>query len=786
MNLRTSFRTKLMLLTLLPLGVAQVVTLFGVMHTVAQDVDSRARESLRIGAVVVDEYLASRGEQLRTSVEVLAADYGLKEAVATHDEVTIRSVLENHGNRVGSDIAAILDLDGNIIASTYGASGPLVDPRGLNDSGSRYLRESATLVDGNAYHVFVTPLRAPVTIGWVVVGFAVSDALVKRLASLTGLDASIMSGVGVAATLSTSRDESPEGLDVLRPVNTVYMIDETDGDHALTIQLPFVRGDGSILVVLQRSMREAMQPYVEARRALLVFGVLLLALVALGSTWYTSTIARPLRYLSDAARRMMSGDYATHVPVDSRDEFGDLGNSFNAMQEAIADREARISHSALHDTLTDLPNRAKVLKGLTGAIEAARRSSSAVTVLSLQLQRMSEISSTLGHNATDELIKAAAKQLRSNLDSDELLAHTGTNEFVIVLPGSDVANALSYVDRVQGVLSSGIVLGRVNIILDARIGIAEFPRHGDAAADILRYASIARAEAEERNERLHIYEPGREDDFVRRLRIVNDLPAALRRGDIQVWFQPKICLPEGRVCGAEALVRWQHPELGFLNPADFVTAAEQSGTIVLLTRHVIAEAVRHCKLLEDQGHRLQVSVNLSARDLMDEYLPYHLMQILKENHLPGERLTLEVTENSVMEDLRHAVTVLECLRDIGVRIAMDDFGTGHSSLAQLRNIPMDELKIDKSFVLNLTRDAHNESIVRTTVQLAHSMRLAVVAEGVEDENTLRRLAALGCEQAQGYFISKPMPARKMARWIDEFEPRPCADRRGQDRAFAGA
>jgi diguanylate cyclase (GGDEF)-like protein len=784
MTLRTSFRTKLLLLTLVPLGMAQFVTLFGVMHTVEKDVDSRARESLRIGAVVVDEFLAARGEQLRTSVDVLAADYGLKEAVATRDSITIHSVLENHGKRVDSDLAAILDLDGNVIASTVAAAtGPIVDPRALNDSGGRYLRESTTMVDDTAFHVFVTPLRAPVTVAWVVVGFAIGDRLVDRLAGLTGLDVSVVSGVHGAAVTTTSRDHPPENIDVLRPVNTVYTIDEADEDHALTIQLPFVRGDGSVLVVLQRSIQQAMQPYAEARRALFVFGALLLALVALGSAWFTTTISRPLRSLSDAAQRMMSGDYATHVTVESHDEFGNLGNSFNAMQNAIAEREARISHSALHDTLTDLPNRAKVVKGLTSAIEAARRSDSPVAVLSLQLQRMSEISSTLGHNATDELIKIAARQLDASLDQDELLAHTGTTEFVIVLPGSDVANALSYVDRVQSILSSGVSLGRVNIILEARIGIAEFPRHGDSATDILRYAAIARAEAEERNERLHIYEPGREGDFVRRLKIVNDLPAALQRGEVQAWLQPKICLPEGRVCGAEALVRWHHPELGFLNPDDFVNAAEQSGTIVMLTRHVINEAVKHCKALQERGHLLQVSVNLSARDLLDEYLPYHLMQILNEHDLPGKRLTLEVTENSVMEDLRHAVSVLECIRDIGVRIAMDDFGTGHSSLAQLRNIPMNELKIDKSFVLNLTRDAHNESIVRTTVQLAHSMQLTVVAEGVEDEPTLHRLAALGCEQAQGYFIGKPMPANKMACWLDEFEPKSYADRRKLGRAF---
>ena len=395
-----------------------------------------------------------------------------------------------------------------------------------------------------------------------------------------------------------------------------------------------------------------MIPYVEARRGLIAFGAALLVLVAIAGGWFSTTIASPLRTLGAAARRMISGDYDTNVTVQSDDEFGELASSFNAMQTAISEREQRISHHALHDPLTDLPNRAKVLKSLTRAIEQARKTESQIAVLSIRLVRMSEISSTLGHNATDELIKMAAKHLQVNLNEIEILGHTGTNEFVLVLPDHDINGALSYVDRIEGLLGAGVTLGQVNIILQTEVGIAEFPRHGDAATDLLRFASIARTEAEASSERVRVYQQGREDEFLRRLKIVNDLPAALRRGDIETWFQPKISLPDGTVCGAEALVRWQHSELGFLSPDDFIPAAEQSGTIVVLTRHVIAEAVRECRAWEDAGHALQISINLSARDLLDEYLPYHVSQILADNDLPPDRLTLEVTENSVMEDLR--------------------------------------------------------------------------------------------------------------------------------------
>lgn len=784
MNMRTSFRTKLLLLTIVPLAVAQVVTLFAVMQTIELDVESRARESLNIGANVVNEFLAVRGKQLRRSVAVLAADYGLKEAHATGDAITIRSVLENHRIRVGADIAALLDLNGAPITSTLDfGSGRLVELEQLADESAPAHRESTALISGTLYHVFTVPLRAPVTVGWIVMAFRIDDELTDRISALTGLDASIVHIQSSLTATITTTAIALTSIDLNYANNVVYTVDNAT-EQTLTIQTAFVRGDEAVVVVLQRSMREAMQPYIEARRGLIAFGAALLLFVAIAGAWFSTTISRPLRTLHAAARRMISGNYDTSLTVNSSDEFGELASSFNAMQTAIAEREQRISHHAMHDSLTDLPNQTSVLKGLTATIESARNDGTPVAVLSIRLTRMGEISSTLGHSATDELIKLAARQLLANFDAGELLGHTGTNEFVLVVPGHDSESALAYVDRIEHILGSGVTLGRVNIILQTAIGIADFPRHSQTAAELLRHASIARTESSASKDRFRIYQEGREDEFRRRLRIVNDLPSALRKGEIQVWFQPKVSLPDGAVCGAEALVRWQHPEFGFLLPDDFIAAAEQSGTIVHLTRFVIADSVRQCRAWEDAGHTLQVSLNLSARDLADEYLPYHVLQILKEQNLPAARLTLEVTENSIMENLRHAVTILECLRDIGVRISMDDFGTGHSSLAQLRNIPLHELKIDKSFVMSLVDDEHNDAIVKTTVDLAHNLKLSVVAEGVECEATMRRIAAMGCEQVQGYFLSEPLRPEKFLAWVNDFEPVAYDDRRDSGRAFA--
>lgn len=793
MNLRATFRSKLFLLTIVPLAMAQIVTLFAVMQTVQEDVYRRAHDSLLIGGTVIGEFLTVRGEQLRTSAQVLAADFGLKQAAATRDAETISSVLDNHSQRVGADIAIFLDLDGVGIASTEDISdNDAADFSGLiDDAVDRGNAQSTFHVGDVTYQTITVPLRAPVQIGWIVLGFRIDRTVADRIAALTGLDVSIIttdndSPRKIATTYDDTGDANSAASLYIpgAAFSSVHLIDDAGVDR-LTLSAPFVKNGKDVRVVLQRSMREAMLPYTEARQGLVIFSTLLLIFVALTAGYVSATIAKPLRDLADAARRMISGNYDSAVDVNSDDEFGELAMSFNAMRTAISDREERISHQALHDSLTDLPNRNRITQNLTRAIEDAHAAGATVAILSIGLSRMNAISSTLGHSASDELIRLAARHLKANLDPGDILGHVGTNEFVLILSDGSLDSALEYADRIENILGAGVTLGRINITLQTEIGISEYPRHGEYAADLLRNASIARSEAETRRERVMMYETGRQDHYVRQLRIVNDLRGALQRDEIKLHFQPKISLPEGSASGAEALVRWNHPELGFLAPDEFIPAAEQAGTIVHLTRYVLKRALQFCHEWREQGFELEVSVNLSARDLQDEYLPYYILQILKEQDIKAQQLTLEITENSVMQDINHAVNVLECLRDIGVRISIDDFGTGHSSLAQLRNIPLHELKIDRSFVTDMLKDSQTEAIVRTTIELAHSMELEVCAEGVEDEDTLRHLSKYGCEQAQGYYMSKPVSSDALIEWLRNYQPVPYCDRRRGERAFAG-
>jgi diguanylate cyclase (GGDEF)-like protein len=793
LKLRTSFRGKLLLLSLVPLALAQLVTMMAVMRTVERDVNNRAHESLRIGIAVVDEYLAGRGDQLRTSVEVMAADFGLKEAVATADEETIRSVLQNHSLRVAADIALIIDRDGRAVASTLSPEKQalLVDRVPTGDQESWAPTQSTLLINETVYQAFAVPLRSPTPIGWVVLGFHIDATVTDRIASLTGHDVALVANADgthflAGSDAAHSAFRSPANLAARTETrDEVYIVNGPDTDYLAT-STAFVASrtnDARVHVILLRSITDAMEPYLQARRGLAIFGIALLIVVAVSGAWLSASVARPLNTLSKAARDMMEGNYDASVTVRSDDEVGELASTFNAMRKAIADRERRISHRALHDPLTDLPNQSNILQTLESLLEQAGRDGRKVFVLSIRLSRMSAISSTLGHSAGDELIRLAARHLRNNIEPREVLGHLGGDQFILIIPDAESDGALECAEKIRDILAAGVTLEKVNISLQSEIGIAGYPEHSDGATSLLRNAAIACSEAHTHGESVTIFMRGREYDYVRQLRIVNDLRGAFHRAEVQVWYQPKVALPEGIPSGAEALVRWEHPEYGWLAPDEFVPAAEEAGTIVHLTRYVLKQAIADCRNWNSAGHSLQVSVNLSARDLCDDYLPYYVLQLLKEHHLEPQRLTLEVTENSVIQQLRRAITVLECLQDIGVCISMDDFGTGQSSLAQLKNIPLNELKIDKSFVTDLAEDKDNEAIVKTTIELAHSLGIHVVAEGVEDEYSMRFLSSVGCEQAQGYYLSKPIPLQDFMRWLSSYRSAAVADRRAKQRPF---
>jgi len=383
----------------------------------------------------------------------------------------------------------------------------------------------------------------------------------------------------------------------------------------------------------------------------------------------------------------------------------------------------------------------------------------------MDLDRFKEVNDTFGHHTGDLLLEQLGQRLGAVLRSSDTIARLGGDEFAVLLPTATFEDARLIADRLLQVLEEPFVLGSLQLEIDASIGIALSPDHGQDADTLLRRADVAMYVAKRNNTGHALYTADQDEHSPMRLAMVGELRRAIEQNELSLHFQPKVDLESGEVTCAEALVRWDHPRHGMLSPDIFVPIAEQTGLIRPLARWVLDAALRQCNRWRRDGLDLSVAVNLSMRNLHDPEVVDMIRQLLLRWGIPASSLVIEITESSLMADAARAMDVLGRLRAMGVSVSIDDFGAGYSSLAYLKRLPVDELKIDKSFVAHIASDDNDAAIVRSTIGLAHALGLSVVAEGIEDQETLEFLSKLGCDVAQGYFISRPLPVVALGDWL---------------------
>ncbi len=430
--------------------------------------------------------------------------------------------------------------------------------------------------------------------------------------------------------------------------------------------------------------------------------------------------------------------------------------------------EEKLRYQSFHDSLTALPNREKLYLDMEACFE--QRSAEQISALLLiDLDRFKEINDTLGHNVGDHLLQLIGPRLANEMSEvPGTVARLGGDEFAVFLPRiRSTHQAVVFGHRLLDALAQEFDLDGFTTQISASIGIAISPQQAQDHHALMRYADIAMYYAKGQMLGLSIYSPEYDPHSTKRLAIVSELGRAIRENQLCLYFQPKVLLDEQRCYGFEALIRWMHPELGFVPPADFIPIAELTSLIHQLTAWVLEKAIEQCRHWQDQGMALSIAVNLSARNLMDDNIPKLVERLLAKYQLPASRLELEITESSIMTDPTRALRNLDALHELGVHLSIDDFGTGYSSLAYLKRLPVQTLKIDKSFVLNMLEDLQDELIVNSTIHLAHNLGLTVVAEGVENEALLARLSEMGCDEAQGYFIGRPMAVINANEWIVE-------------------
>jgi diguanylate cyclase (GGDEF)-like protein len=425
----------------------------------------------------------------------------------------------------------------------------------------------------------------------------------------------------------------------------------------------------------------------------------------------------------------------------------------------------QIERLALYDVLTELANRRLFHDRLDQALLSAERNGTGFALMLLDLDRFKEINDTLGHQTGDAVLVHLAERLKDVARATDTVARLGGDEFALVLVGAqDASGALFVAERIRRTLDEPFVVDGLNLQLEASIGIAIFPRHGADAEELLKRADIALYASKDSHVPV-VYAAEHDDYSAEGLGFVAQIRSAIENGELVVHFQPEVDLATGATRRVEALVRWNHPERGLLWPDSFIPLACQSALVRPITRFVLDTALRQCREWQDAGIEIGVAINLSARDLSDSRLEEEVTEALRRWKVEPQLLELEIPESALISERERVHKMLARLNDRGVRIAVDDFGSGYASLSHLKQLPVDVLKIDQSFVQNLGRNDDDDAIVRSTIDLAHSLRIVVVAEGVESEDVLARLTALGCDLAQGYCLARPVPAEDVTAWL---------------------
>ena len=765
-----------------------LIPVLAVVLLVVNEVNSRnARtaidEGLATGERVFERLLEQNNRQLTQAADVLSLDFAFRQAVATRDLRTIESVLANHGARIGADVIMLVSLDRKVIADTLNrrlAGGPFRFPW-LIDAAEREGRTAAMVVgdDGQLYQLVVVPVRAPEPIAWAAFGFLVRDRLDRELKSLTRLDVSFFGRTAdetrwtvLDSTLPAEQLEaerrSLEGkaARVQRAVTT-----ESQRGEYRTLVMPLPeRGAIAIVATVSQSVDDVLAPYRRLETILVLLGVAALAISAIGGVIIARGITRPIHALARMSQRIEEGDFTRVVEIERQDEIGELARRFDRMREGLAAREDQIRRLAYRDVLTDLPNRTLFNDRLNVAIEFARRERREVAVLLLDLDRFKQINDTLGHQTGDHVLQQTARRLRSLLRKSDTIARLGGDEFIILVSDCGIDEASGIAEKILKALDEPIVIGEHSLDVRASIGIAGYPADSEDPETLMRHADLAMYSAKRGNLGVAAYEPGLERHRREQLSLLSELRRAIENEELRLVFQPKVDMRTGEIAGAEALVRWQHPERGSVPPADFIPFAEQTGFIKSITRWVIEAAARQSSRWSAAGMPLKLVINISVQDLLDPGMPEAILAALHRNDMPTRSLGLEITESGVMQDQAAAIGVLKRLRELGLDLAIDDFGTGHSSLAYAKQLQVCELKIDRSFVRNLVQDHKDRAIVLSIIELAHNLDLTVVAEGVEDGETLRVLHDLGCDLVQGYVYARPLPENEFRDWVAAWKP----------------
>ncbi|WP_415902317.1 putative bifunctional diguanylate cyclase/phosphodiesterase [Neptuniibacter sp. QD29_5] len=772
-----SLKTKIFIFFVALLMVAQAASLWMVYDANNKQGDVQIQSRLNAAVSVFDTLYQQRNYYLQAFAETAAKDFGLKEVFGA-DQRSFLIALNNHRKRIDADIAIAIDQEFSIIGQLIRRN-PNEKIRLGPEQGQPFPSTQWFGVDGTftklyqqeneLYQLSFAPLKSgQQVVGWIGYGYQINTTLAQNFADITGLSIEFMlqqednQWRAIAAAIPTSHPQAPsqQGLAV---------IENRVPDHLFATQIEVGMVSKSPLqVTIFGSRSNLLETLQENWWHLLALEGGMVTITMLAAYLLAGSITQPVRKLVRQAQYIARGNYESSVDISEKNEMGQLAKEFNQMQQAVLVREQKISHQLKHNSLTNLPNRFSLLETLDTLLQ---QKDTFFSLLHLDIRRTRTVNDTLGYQIGDMMIKEVGKRLLK-LNGASQTFHLDGDEFAMLIECSTLNELVQWQQKIEQVMDDPLCGEDTLLHLQLQVGFARVPEDADDPQTLLQKADTALSHGKKAQQSFQQYLPEMDADANRRLSLVNDLKVAIAEDQLCLFYQPKLDLKTGKVHQLEALVRWQHPIQGMIPPDSFISIAEQTGQIDALSNWVMNEAARQYQAWAEIGLHLSIAVNISAENLKNQQLINTLKGIWKTHQLPQNSLSLEVTESAVVSDPESAIKMLCEIKDQGIKLSIDDYGTGYSSLAQLKQMPVSELKIDRSFVDKVHMSSDDQIIVRSTIRMAHDMGLTVVAEGIEDQETLTWLEQHDCDLAQGYFISRPQPASELSSWLLESEYNP--------------
>jgi len=717
---------------------------------------------------VFKQYTNEKEKLLTTAARVLTADFGFKQAVTTKDSETIASVLINHGQRIDADLMLLTDLQGQLISSS-------LPNFSLDTTQSAYLntllREPGTthfmVLQNTLYQLLALPINAPRAIAYTIVGFEIDSNVASELKQLTGLDISFFNGSGKLITTSIKNANDNITPYYLTSKALPWFFSSRPAFDSTQFELETTKNN-PIKLFLTADLSSTYQEHDRLLTSIVVIASLIMLAAIMLSSLLAKKLTKPLSQLVTQSKAFSKGQYANLVSnKNMSQEISTLFDAFADMGSAIDAREQKILYQSQHDTLTGLYNRHTFRQLISETLVNEQHH----LLIAINIRGFSNLNDILGIQVGDQCLQALAQRL-IDLNKAEGWQHARLDGdvFLSLIPLPEKAHIDRYVHEFIASLVKPLNVDSLVLNLKFWTGIAIYPQDGDDAKAIFRRSMIALDYAQKENKPIRYYHIGEEEARHKHFSIIEALRRALTLDDGQLYmnYQPKLNLKTGKIDKVEALIRWKHPEMGFISPEVFISYAEQTGIIFDLTTWVINTVLKQLHDWQKKGIFIDAAINISAQDISHPDFHMNLKKATTQHQISPEYITLEVTERDLMQDEEHAIALLIELKDKGYTISVDDYGIGQSSLAKLKQLPVDELKIDKSFIMELASSESDQIIVGSTITLGHRLGLSVVAEGLENNESLDILNAMGCDHIQGYFLSRPMTAEAFIEWLGSY------------------